>query len=1165
MYPVDMPSYTSPARSYFTRPLPPGSNPFADKPTLRGTNSDSGIINTSTFIGRRPAPPSLVPSHEKIPYRPPDLPSGAVANGANNNNNNNKPQQPNWSLPRAPDVTNQQINNDYQRKKVLNTPAQKPPYHKINNVNDGGNVSDNASNKNIFHFPSISRILSGSNGRKEDIPEVLLRTVTARPSFMPSAAESSVSPSQSQPNDAKNPEDNDKSRDSQDHDDEDDYEQSNNGNRHLEEDINSEEENSNRNEPKTQPKIKEDVSASPNANGNNKLSTESPAQQSDVVYSTQIIQNLAATNSDRTKFKQNASGDSKQNNQQSSSSAQQPTVATWSVAWNIHVYLSAVLFTVLAVYSIFKMIFYDKLTHLVSQNYFICLHLTLIIICLSRIFFLCYDAYNIDNSFNLFLSEILLNLPATLLTIAFAVLILFLLLRSLNHKTNRYSALMRPLTVTVGSSVHILLCVTLHYVESYGQKQRNQQIYYQQLQRANVGYRNYVYNAPPRVLSLICQIIYIFVCFSLGCFYLHIYKVLKRVLRNKSQNYIHGYQNLSYAIHITIATALLFILLAALQIYGAISISTTRPLISSLTEIDWLQWGYQFSLRLIEIAIIALLSWVTGLKTGASKVLQREKGMEQHNVSGFALFPCTSTSSQEHFETDYPAICNANTNLHTYTLRTGKPIYDDTFALNSLGMENPIHPGTHGRNMGASGTIQSHHHHHGHHDGGHHIIAKNGREFQIQSSLNDFPPRNGGGSIYDTNSGRSSVIAQHNSGAGISSASTITDDRNEYVGENGAMADHYENPNFELKTSNDGNSVGRHHHSHHQQHHPQDIILDNSYAAPLTNDVLGQMDNYNSPVEEGYDFQKFERPSFADRPMMAAGNCSTEFRASKNLKALIKSNSNDQQQSKQNNLSGSQQQSNSAYNHHPSQLSNPANNYNSFDRRGGSGIRKSGTLNNIGSGNGQGSGRNSTTASTSNINAVPGRSQTALRSLNNIRQQHDFQSQNNNMIHRSTTGRASGNNVSSKKDRQNNQLLPQRSNTSHMLSSTSTGGMAATNDINEYDDTIIFDSSDGVHAAAFYQPDAAMFKSQRSIDYAPSVHQPSNGSGSGSGESATSGSMLVAENGFVRFRPLDELNGGGSGSSSGNGDNNIISMHSPTMHKSSAGNGRHKERSYTNS
>lgn len=1107
MYPVDIPAYTSPARNYFTRPLPPGSNPFADKPTLRGTNSDTGIINTSSFIGRRPAPPSLVPSHEKIPYRPPDLQNG---NPTINNKGSND-----WSLTRNQDGNNQQGNSENQRKKALNTPAQKSSLHKVNSMNENErNNSDVPQNKNIFHFPSISRILSGSNGRKEDIPEVLLRTVTVRPSAIPNPAEPSISPSQSQTNDFKI-DGNANENSGEDHDDDDDYDQNTNvkkldEDRNMEEEEEVEEEN-NRQEPKTQPKLKDDPSMVSGDDDKNKYSTEPPLLQSDPVYSTQIIQNLAAKNSEKTNFK---AATNNKLNIHSSTSSQQPTAATWNVAWNIHVYLSAVLFTVLAVYSIFKMIFYDKLTHLVSQSYFICLHLILITICLSRIFYLCYDAYNIDNSFNMFISEILLNLPATLLTIAFAVLVLFLLLKSINHKSNRYSALMRPLTVIVGSTVHIFLCVTLHYVESYGQKQRNQQILYQQSQRNGFGARNYpnLYNTPPRVLSLICQIIYIFVCFSLGFFYLHIYKVLKRILRNKSQNYIHGYQNLSYAIHITIATALLFILLGALQVYGAISISTTRPLISSLTEIDWLQWGYQFSLRLIEIAIIALLTWVTGLKTGPSKILQREKGMEQHNVSGFALFPCTSTSSQEHFEADYPAICNANTNLHTYTLRTGKPIYDDTFALNSLGMENNLHSTQHSRNSGVVSNLQTHHHRHNHHEANQHMIAKNGREFQ-----NDFSPRIGG--IYDTNSGRSSVIAQHNSAAGVSSSSTITDDRNDYLTETGTLSDHYENPNFELKSTNDENGIGRHHR--------------------LSNDDSQQLENFNDPkgIAPSYDFQKFERPSFMDRSIIPTANCSTEFRASKNLKSLIKSNSNEQQQIKQNNLGASH----TIYNHHPSQPANQSNNYNSFDRRG---IRKSGTLNNIGcNGNVYHAGSKNTTASTSNINAASGRS-TGLRPVKH----HDFHPQNNNLSSRNTTGRASHNVASFKKDRQNNHAAPQRSNTNHFLSSSTS------NDANEYDDTISYDSSDGGQAV-FYQPDAAAFKSQKPSEHAQVMPQGSNCSGSG--ESASSSSMLVAENGFVRFRPLDELNA----SSAGKSDN----LHSPVVHNSAIGNNKHKDRSYTNS
>lgn len=737
------------------------------------------------------------------------------------------------------------------------------------------------------------------------IPDIILKTVTARPPEVQSEIPARENtPEKTAPNDdiiekPSGENDGDISH-NEDNTDED---------ASPEEDFDSTTFNNNNEEPKMQPKIKQGTTTTGQKGTSTKktMITESPSHQSDMVYSTQIIQNLAATNTEKKSKQTTVLGNSKITNERSA-------LTTWTVAWNIHVYLSAILFTILAVYSIFKMIFYDKLTHLVNQSYFICLHLILIIICLARIFFLCYDAYNIHMSFHLFVGEILLNLPATLLSVCFSVLILFLLLRSLNHKNNRYSALMRPLTVVVSSSVHVFLCVTLHYVESYGQQQRNQQIQYQQQLLRNSGSQNYVYNPPPRVLSLICQLIYIFICLSLGIFYLYIYKVLKRVLQKKSQNYIHGYQNLSYAIHITIATALLFILLAALQIYGAISISTTRPIMSTLSDNDWLQWGYQFSLRLIEIAIIALLSWVTGLKTGTTKVMQRDKVMEQHNVSGFALFPCTSSSSQEHFETDYPAICNANTNLHSYTLRTGKPIYDDTFALNSLGMENPVP-------MVGNPQIQQHHHHHHPHMntvGKNSQYPKNSQEYQVQSNINGPSSHQNESGIYE---GQTGTLSKQTS----RTTPTYPDPRVDHLNDSGTIPDHYENPNFELHSNSNSN-----YRKNMQQHA---AYMDNCYTEPINAEML-----YNTKVDpttaNSYDFQNFERPNYSERNLMP-GSSTTEFRASKNLKALVKSNSGNydpqNQQMKQNNLSVGGGKS--------SHYNPQTHNYNSFDRRG---QRKSG-------------------------------------------------------------------------------------------------------------------------------------------------------------------------------------------------------------------------------
>jgi hypothetical protein len=70
--PQEVPSYIPPIRSFFTPPLPPEyANPFADKPTLRGSNSDGGILNAE----RRPvqSPPRSPSERDRIPLRAPDF------------------------------------------------------------------------------------------------------------------------------------------------------------------------------------------------------------------------------------------------------------------------------------------------------------------------------------------------------------------------------------------------------------------------------------------------------------------------------------------------------------------------------------------------------------------------------------------------------------------------------------------------------------------------------------------------------------------------------------------------------------------------------------------------------------------------------------------------------------------------------------------------------------------------------------------------------------------------------------------------------------------------------------------------------------------------------------------------------------------------------------
>lgn len=999
-------------------------------------------MDTGNFMNRRPIPPpSITPGHERVPLRP-DL------------SDTNRPVSVGTSS-QALNTDLQQQQQSSQPKKVLNTPS-----HKVNKIDLGHPYDNSNGNRALLNsdnhldvskiIPSISRILSGSNGRQEDIPEVIFRTATVMPTVTPRLATNEPSqPEKSQPSNnlpsSVDLDDNNSDKGNGENDDNNDVKDLNSNQDSDDSGGDEEDDEDDYDDPSP--------SQSGSMNKNNINNEMGGGRKDETIYSTENIQNLANVNHDRSLFtstiqpQQSPINPSIYNiNSNNKFNAEQSEVQTWTIAWNIHVYLSAILFTILAVYSIFKMMFYDKLTHLFNQSYFITIHLFLIIICLARIFYLCYDAYNIHLSFDPFISEVLLNLPATFLTVAFATLILFLLVRSLNHKNNRYSPLMRPLTVLVACSVHVGLCITLHYVESIASEKFSYTLREQAANgfastASNKYYNNIIrgHSGPPRLLSLICQIIYIFVCLSLGFFYLYIYRILKRVLRNKSQNYIHGYQNLSYAIHITIAIALLFVSLAALQIYGAISVSSTKSLPTYEIDINWPQWGYQFSLRLIEVTIIALLSWVTGLKTGTSDMQLNAMNMD----TGGMIPPHGARSGL-----DFQLVNPNGTFARGYETNSFR-------SIGGVGIHN-----------NPTDTIK--HYPISHHPSAapppHHLVN---HQPQINSNDNERD--------YFSNDNNSTIVP-----------------------------DHYENPNFELRCDNNEGGLDRRGGGSSSESNNQNN-LDEYYSEPL-NAQQSQTHHHHPHATmaghyEGrgggpYDFQNFERPTF-DR-----SSSRNEFRVSKNLKALKSGGANTNTLNY--NYGDNTSNHSSAYgfttmaaaggnnNNNINSSSNNSNfNNNSFERR--SGVRKSGTLNNIGAihhTRGTGSGAGATTAvngmngsgsggggcnssSSSSSGIVVGHHRSGIQTLNSRSVQQLQQQQQ--MLHQPQYERDFARNTSGR-----------LSNKAKLM--------------------------------------AAVQQQQHS----PTGHLPRSNNvmdqyQSSSGDSATSGSMLVAENGFVRFRELSDI------------------------------------------
>ncbi|XP_011165801.2 proline-rich transmembrane protein 3 [Solenopsis invicta] len=595
----DLPSYAPPSRALFTPPLPPEYlHPFADKPTLRGTNSDVHANN------RRPVPPpSLTPAHERIPIRPPDLSQSPSQVPERHHSHSRKPTN-------VPDSREHR-------------PAESSETDRKNGTNDPSFVT--------LHYPSISRILSGSNGRKQEIPDILLKPFATKSPLLPNVPSAPTTDKTTSP-------------------------------------------------PSTiTPKVSGSTNPSKIAVTQPTIYLPNTGQQEEhglkpdsieIVQQERLPYPQPQPPAPTSKRPANIDED---DDRLIPHIDTHPLESTWRIAWSLHVYFAAIMFTLMALYSIYKIVRFNEATNLLTQSYFLAVHLLLTTICTLRCFHLFYDAYNLGHSLPESLSRVLMYLPAPLLSTAFATLMLYLARCSEAPSLN--NSILSPITLVLSSTVHIVLCVSLHVSANM------------------LGYQD-----EARILPLICQCIYIVVCVTLGLCYMYVYRVVRsqiHIVSNKAAgaNHMMGADPttvaLSTAITTTIATALLFILMGFVQLYGIFGVQE-RP-----QQYPWLWWGWQFSVRLLELSVCGLLAWVASL----SQFPLREKQMQQHSAhSGFALFPCGSSTSTENMDDVlYPAICSTNQAIQNYTMRTGKQVYDDSFPLNTL----PEH-------LNISGTFERH-------------------------------------------------------------------------------------------------------------------------------------------------------------------------------------------------------------------------------------------------------------------------------------------------------------------------------------------------------------------------------------------------------------------------------------------------------------------------
>lgn len=100
---------------------------------------------------------------------------------------------------------------------------------------------------------------------------------------------------------------------------------------------------------------------------------------------------------------------------------------TWACAWEIHIYVFGCLFCVFGLYTLLSLVRVWWNRCLLPSGYFIWLHMLLLVVCLTRSFYLLYDGYGSSGSFHASVNHFLYTVTFPCLTAAFSSIFYWLL------------------------------------------------------------------------------------------------------------------------------------------------------------------------------------------------------------------------------------------------------------------------------------------------------------------------------------------------------------------------------------------------------------------------------------------------------------------------------------------------------------------------------------------------------------------------------------------------------------------------------------------------------------------------------------------------------------------------------------------------------------------
>jgi hypothetical protein len=304
-----------------------------------------------------------------------------------------------------------------------------------------------------------------------------------------------------------------------------------------------------------------------------------------------------------------------------------PTTSTssrsvWSILWQAHIYITGILFVLLALYCIINIGRLHVFSRLFSRGYFLSLNACMIAVGISRGLFLLVDAYNEGETFYSPLAYMLLNIGYPCITSAFAIL--FLALLRVTQVELLSPSVQTPRGLGIFCSLHI--CISLALDITVGLVTKLQ------------------------YLLLLGQGIFIVWSLLLSAGYFYIYSTMKKVVcPQNSELHRSMYPKLMYeqnqagpgggsdtysmrlpaatgsyrppvsplarAVNLTLGVAVLGSLMGGVQLYGMIGMHGL--LRSNPREIPDPWYGYQVSLRVLELCICYLLAVVatTPLRT----------------------------------------------------------------------------------------------------------------------------------------------------------------------------------------------------------------------------------------------------------------------------------------------------------------------------------------------------------------------------------------------------------------------------------------------------------------------------------------------------------------------------------------------------------------------